>query len=116
MDDLEIALRDPGDTRDLPKDPASRFKDLNALMQRKLKEYIDRREKQEWKLTLRRGEIIRIQDVAERSLNVLAYVKDFVGTVMALNPYGAIAWSAVCLGLLVSITSALLYLISVRQL
>jgi hypothetical protein len=46
---------------------------------------------------------MRIQDVAERSLNVLAYVKDFIGTVMASNLYSAITQSAVCLGLQVSI-------------
>jgi len=67
----------------------------------KLKTEVGKLEAHNWKVSVR-GEEVRIEDVVEKFVGVVACAKDFVGQAVSTNPHAALAWSAVCFGLQVS--------------
>lgn len=79
----------------------SQFENFNTAMLRKLKAKVDNLEAHNWKVSVR-GEEVRIEDVVEKFVDVVACAKDFVGQALSTNPHAALAWSAVCFGLQVS--------------
>jgi hypothetical protein len=79
----------------------SQFENFNTAMVTKLKTEVGKLEAHNWKVSVR-GEEVRIEDVVEKFVGVVACAKDFVGQAVSTNPHAALAWSAVCFGLQVS--------------
>jgi hypothetical protein len=79
------------------------FEDICNLTTSKLKGDIDALEKRAWKIPIRNGEV-KVKDLIEKSVHVLAGAKDFIGVAVSTNPQAALAWSAVCFGLQVTRT------------
>src|SRR5271155_3280630 len=77
------------------------FETFNTAMLTKLKAEVDNLEAHHWKVSVR-GEEVRIEDVVEKFVDIVACAKDFVGQALLTNPHAALAWSAVCFGLQVS--------------
>jgi hypothetical protein len=80
----------------------SEFEVLSTALQSNLPERMKKLEGHKWKIPLMRKEV-EFRDVVETCVDVLVLAKDFVGTALTANPYASLGWSAVCIGIQVSL-------------
>ena len=67
-----------------------------------------------WTLKIGRKTVV-VQEQMDRLVKVVAFAKDFVGSIVASNPHGAIAWAGVCILLPVCLTRALEIVILINR-
>jgi hypothetical protein len=83
----------------------SEFVDFNKSMESRLRDKVKELEDHRWKVPLIKREM-EVVEVVEKFIDVIALAQNFVGTALASNPSGALAWSAVCFGIQVRHHSA----------
>jgi hypothetical protein len=100
--DPRIALGGPPEKALLSE---SEFVGFNKSMESRLRDKVKELEDHKWKVPLIKSEM-EVVEVVEKFVDVIALAQNFVGTALASNPSGALAWSANCFGIQVRHHSA----------
>jgi hypothetical protein len=83
----------------------SEFVSFNKSIESRLRDKVKELKDHKWKVPLIKREM-EVVEVVEKFVGVITLAQNFVGTALASNPSGALAWSAVCFGIQVRHHSA----------
>ena len=76
----------------------SEFVSFNKSIESRLRDKVKELKDHKWKVPLIKREM-EVVEVVEKFVGVITLAQNFVGTALASNPSGALAWSAVCFGI-----------------